>query len=108
MQASGQLRTPAEGARDHVQHSWKVAAKKREDAAAEGVSVPELPQLPLQYTCAGEPDVAITFLVGLDDIARVVHWLATREQRCGAAHRTRDNPIICACLAALHRLHLIE
>lgn len=110
-QASGQLRTSSEGARDSVHNAWRRAAKKAEDAAAAGLTVPELPPLPRRYTCKDEPDIVNTFLVGLNEVAHIFHWLATSQQRCDAAlspQCTGDMLFIQASLAALDRLHLME
>ena len=83
LQAADFLACPAEGARDTVLKQWRKATDKAAEAAAAGFTVPELPEKPRRYTCKRDPYIITTFLVGLDEVARIFYWVANPRQRCG-------------------------
>ncbi len=81
-QAGDHLKCPAESARDVTSRYWRQAAAKAQDLAAAGGSAPELPPYPRHYTCEEEASIATTFLVGMDEVARIVYWVCDARQRC--------------------------
>lgn len=54
---------------------------KRLRALELGINVPELPEKPLKYHCKSDPDVSKGFLLTLEEISRVAHWVSDSKQR---------------------------
>lgn len=86
-----------------VRKLWAQAAAKAREVAAAGGSAPELPPFPRHYTCKEEPSIATSFLVGMDEVARIVHWVSDSRQRCACCPAVSPQPMLGSLQCFLHK-----